>query len=190
MKVGVDALVQSEMTPFKKGVFAKLANAAKKVDLSGLDSISERSTPIEIAKVFTELFGRFKKAMPPENYNDKHSRPERNAYTLFFAGVLMSRLDDAAKERMVKTFASDAAGIASNTMQTLISGGTDLTPMENDDLQDAAQMMRKCSTFIADDLSLDAEAFAVNVVRENMTLADIPAEVADQYAGFIHAIQG
>ena len=190
VKIGVDALVQSEMTPFKKGVFAKLANAAKKVDMSGLDSISERSTPIEIAKVFTELFGRFKKAMPPENYNDMRSRPERNAYTLFFAGVLMSRLDAAAKERMVKTFASDAAGVASNTMQTLISGGTDLTPVENDDLQDSAQMMRKCSTFIADDLSLDAEAFAVNEVKDNMKLADIPAEVADQYAGFIHAIQG
>ena len=92
VKIGVDALVQSEMPPFKKGVFTKLANAARNVDLSGLDSISERSTPIEIAKVFTELFGRFKKAMPPENYNDKRSRPERNAYTLFFAGILVSRL--------------------------------------------------------------------------------------------------
>ena len=174
----------------KDEIERKVREIAKKVDLSGLDSISERSTPIEIAKVFTELFGRFKKAMPPENYNDMRSRPERNAYTLFFAGVLMSRLDAAAKERMVKTFASDAAGVASNTMQTLISGGTDLTPVENDDLQDSAQMMRKCSTFIADDLSLDAEAFAVNEVKDNMKLADIPAEVADQYAGFIHAIQG
>lgn len=92
VKFGVDALVQSEMTPFKKGVFTKLANAAKKVDLSGLDSISERSTPIEIAKAFTELFGRFKKSMSTEDFHDPRSRPERNAYTLFFAGVLVARL--------------------------------------------------------------------------------------------------
>ncbi len=189
VKLGVDALLQSEMTPFKKGVFTKLANAAKNLDLAGLNSISARSTHIEIAKAFTGLYGRFKKAMPTEDYNDPFSRGERNAYTLFFAGVLVSRLDAAAKERLVMTFSSQAAGKASNTMQTLVTGGTDLTPVEITDLQDAAQMMRKCSTFIADDLSLDAETFALNEVDDNMTLANISDEVAAQYAGLIHGIQ-
>lgn len=94
VKFGVNALIESDMKmkAFKKGVFAKLANAARNVDLSVLDSISARSTPIEIAKAFTELFGRFKKSMSAGDFHDQRSRPERNAYMLFFAGILVARL--------------------------------------------------------------------------------------------------
>ena len=189
LKAGVDALVQSEMTPFKKGVFTKLANGAKNLSLNGLDSVSARSTPIEIAKAFTGLYAQFKKAMPTTDYNDPLSRAERNAYTLFFSGVVMSRLDADAKVRMVMTFSSKAAGDASNIMQTLVTGSPDLTPAEVSDLQETTQMMRKCSTFIADDLSLDADVFALNEIDEKITAESIPDDVKAQFAGLMKGLQ-
>ena len=189
LKAGVDALVQSEMTPFKKGVFMKLANGAKALSLAGLDSISARSTPVQIAKAFLGVFAKFKKSIAATDYNDPLSRTERNAYTLFFSGVVMSRLNDADKERVLMMFASKAAGNASNIMQTLVTGGADLSQDEISDLQEAVQMMRKCSTFIADDLSLDADTFAVNEVDEEMMSESIPDDVKAQFAGLVKEIQ-
>ena len=189
LKAGVDALIQSEMTPFKKGVFTKLANGAKTMSLADLDSVSARSTSVQIAKAFTGMYAKFKKSIAAGDYNDPLSRAERNAYTLFFSGVVMSRLDAKDKERMVMMFASKAAGNASNIMQTLVTGGTDLSQDEISDLQEAVQMMRKCSTFIADDLSLDADTFAVNEVDEEMTAESIPDEIKAQFAGLVKDIQ-
>ena len=189
LKAGVDALVQSEMTPFKKGVFTKLANGAKTLSLADLDSVSARSTSVQIAKAFTGMYAKFKKSIAAADYNDPLSRAERNAYTLFFSGVVMSRLDAKDKERMLMMFASKAAGSASNIMQTLVTGGADLSQDEISDLQEAVQMMRKCSTFIADDLSLDADVFAVNEVDDEMTAESIPDEIKAQFAGLVKDIQ-
>ena len=189
VKAGVDALIQSEMTPFKKGVFTKLANGAKTMSLDGLNSVSSRSTPLGIGKAFIGIYAKFKKSMSADDYNDPLSRAERNAYTLFFSGVVMSRLNSEDKDRMVTVFASKAAGNASNIMQTLVTGGTDLSQEENSDLQEAVQMMRKCSTFIADDLSLDADAFAVNEVDDGMTAESIPDDVKSKFAGLVKGIQ-
>ena len=189
LKAGVDALVQSEMTPFKKGVFTKLANGAKTLSQDGLGSVSARSTPVQIAKAFTGMYAKFKKSIAAADYNDPLSRAERNAYTLFFSGVVMSRLNDADKERVLMMFASKAAGNASNIMQTLVTGGADLSQDEISDLQEAVQMMRKCSTFIADDLSLDADTFAVNEVDEEMTAESISDEIKAQFAGLVKDIQ-
>jgi len=91
--------------------------------------------------------------------------------------------------RMVMTFSSKAAGDASNIMQTLVTGSPDLTPAEVSDLQETTQMMRKCSTFIADDLSLDADVFALNEIDEKITAESIPDDVKAQFAGLMKGLQ-
>ena len=189
LKAGVDALAQSEMAPFKKGVFTKLANGAKSMDRAALDSLSERSEPIEIAKAFTGMYAQFKKSMSVADYNDPLSRVERNACTSFFAGVAMSMLDGDVKMRMVAVFATKAASQASNIMQQLVTASSGMSQIEITDMQETVQMMRKCSTFIADDLGVDADAFAVNIVDEEMTADSIPDGVAAQFSALMKGIQ-
>ena len=186
---GVDALVQSEMAPFKKGVLTKLANSAMNLNMAGLNSISPRSTAFEIAKAFTGVYAQFKKTMPNENYNDAVSRNERNAATLFFAGVVMSRLTGGDKERMFMVFGTKEAGKASNIMQTAITADSELPQNVKEGMQDSVQMMRQCATFIADDFQFNADDFAVNEVDEKITLNNLAKDVANQYVGLIKEIQ-
>ena len=186
---GVDALVQSEMAPFKKGVLTKLANSAMNLNMAGLNSISPRSTAFEIAKAFTGVYAQFKKTMPNENYNDAVSRNERNAATLFFAGVVMSRLTGGDKERMFMVFGTKEAGKASNIMQTAITADSELPQNVKEGMQDSVQMMRQCATFIADDFQFNADDFAVNEVDEKITVNNLPEDVANQFVGLIKEIQ-
>ena len=183
-KAGVDALAQSQMKPFKKGVFTSLANGAKNLGQAILKSISERSSSYEIAKAFAGMFAQFKKLMPNENYNDQYDRAERNAYLLFFAGVAMSGLDQDEKVRMSMIFATDESKFASNTMQALIQDGG-MDPIVKTGMQDMAHMMRKCTTFLADDLAIDADAFAVNQDIESMTFETIPDDVVDKFTSLV-----
>ena len=186
-KAGVEALVQSEMAPFKKGVLTKLANSAKNLDMTALDSISPRSTPIEIAKAFTGVYAQFKKTMRIEDYGD-NNRNERNAATLFFAGVVMSRLTGADKDRMFMVFGTKAAGDASNIMQTAITADSGLPQPVKESMQDAVQMMRQCSAFIADDFKFDADNFAINEIDPKITVDTLPEDVANQFVGLIKEI--
>jgi hypothetical protein len=188
-KAGVDALVQSEMAPFKKGVLARLADSAKNMDMAGLDSISSRSTPLEIAKAFTGVYAQFKKTMRAEDYVDPISRNERNAATLFFSGVVMSRLEGGDKERMFMVFGTKAAGNASNFMQTAITADSGLPQAVKESMQDAVQMMRQCSTFVAEDFQYDADNLAVNEIDETITVETLPENVANQFVGLIRDIR-
>ena len=188
-KAGVDALVQSEMAPFKKGVLTKLANSAKNLNMAGLNSISPRSTAFEIAKAFTGVYALFKKTMPNKDYNDAVSRNERNAATLFFAGVVMSRLTGGDKERMFMVFGTKEAGKASNIMQTAITADSELPQNVKEGMQDSVQMMRQCATFIADDFQFNADDFAVNEVDEKITMNNLAQDVANQFVGLIKEIQ-
>ena len=186
-KAGVDALVQSEMAPFKNGILTKLANSAKNLDMTALDSISPRSTPIEIARAFTGVYAQFKKTMRIEDYGD-NNRNERNAATLFFAGVVMSRLTGADKDRMFMVFGTKAAGDASNFMQTAITADSGLPQPVKEGMQDAVQMMRQCSVFIADDFKFDADNFAINEIDPKITVDTLPEDVANQFVGLIKEI--
>lgn len=190
LKAGVDALVQNEMTPFKKGVFTKLANGAKNLDPGVLRSISPNPKALEIAKAFTGVYAQFKKSIADEDYNDKLSRNEHNAYTLFFSGVAMSGLSAAERDRMIATFGTTEATKASNIMQALVSGGADLSQKEISDLQDATQMMRQCSTHVAESISFDPDDLAVNLTDETITAQTIPEDVAARFAGLVKEIQG
>ena len=188
LKAGMDALVQNEMTPFKKGVLAKLANGAKSLDPDVLRSISPNPKALEIAKAFTGVYAQFKKSIAAGDYIDPLSRNEHNAYTLFFAGVAMSGLDAAGRDRMVMTFGTQEAMKASNVMQALVQdGGMDQNVKT--DLQEAAQMMRQCSTYIAESISFDPDALAVNLTDDAITFETIPDDVATQYTALVQALQ-
>ena len=191
VKAGVDALIRAEMTPFKKGVFTKLANGAKALNLRMLNSISDHPTSVEVAKAFTGMYAQFKKSITDADFNDPFSRTERDAYTMFFSGVVMSRLNNSDKERMVVTFASRAAGDASNIMQVLVTADdVDLSQKDVSNVQEAVNMMRTSATFIAEAFSIDPDAFAVNELDENITAKSIPDNVKNQFADLAKEIQG
>lgn len=189
LKAGMDAIAQSQMKPFKKGVITSLVNGAKNLGQAVLKSISERSTSYEIAKAFADVFAKFRKLMPDENYNDQFDRAERNAYLLLFAGVAMAGLNQGEKERMSMIFATDASKIASNTMQALVQD-SGMDPVAKTSMQDMAHMMRECTTFLADDLAIDADVFAVNHDVESMTFETIPADVAAKFTDLVKEMQG
>ena len=117
------------------------------------------------------------------------SRAERNAYTLFFAGVVMSRLTGGDKERMFMVFGTKEAGKASNIMQTAITADSELPQNVKEGMQDSVQMMRQCATFIADDFQFNADDFAVNEVDEKITMNNLAQDVANQFVGLIKEIQ-
>ena len=188
VKAGVDALAHGQMDPFRKGTFTKLANAAKAVDLSGLNALSDRSTPFEIAKTFLGLFPHFEESMDANDYVDPLSRIERNAYSAFFAGVVMSRLDQDAKDRMVTIFAGKAAWTASNILQTVVASNT-LSQKETTNLQEGANMMRLCSTFIADEISFNADDFPINEVDITMKVDSLSDEVIEQYGNLAKGME-
>ena len=189
LKAGMDAIAQSQMKPFKKGVIASLVNGAKNLGQAVLKSISERSTSYEIAKAFADVFAKFRKLMPDGNYNDQFDRAERNAYLLLFAGVAMAGLNQGEKEHMAMIFATDASKIASNTMQALVQD-SGMDPVAKTSMQDMAHMMRECTTFLADDLAIDADIFAVNHDVESMTFETIPADVAAKFTDLVKEMQG
>jgi len=189
LKAGMDAIAQSQMKPFKKGVITSLVNGARNLGQAVLKSISERSTSYEIAKAFADVFAKFRKLMPDENYNDQFDRAERNAYLLLFAGVAMAGLNQGEKERMSMIFATDASKIASNTMQALVQD-SGMDPVAKTSMQDMAHMMRECTTFLADDLAIDADIFAVNHDVESMTFETIPADVAAKFTDLVKEMQG
>ena len=188
LKAGIDALVQNEMTPFKKGVLTKLANGAKTLPPDVLRSISPNPEALEIAKAYTGVYAQFKKSITAEDYIDPLSRNEHNAYTLFFAGVAMSGLDADARDRMVLVFGTQEAMKASNIMQALIQdGGMDQNVKT--DLQETAQMMRQCSTYIAESISFDPDALAVNLTDDAITFETIPDDVAARYTALAQGLQ-
>jgi hypothetical protein len=188
LKAGMDALVQNEMTPFKKGVLAKLANGAKSLNPDVLRSISPNPKALEIAKAFTGVYAQFKKSIAAEDYVDPLSRNEHNAYTLFFAGVAMAGLDAGERDRMVAVFGTQEAMKASNIMQALVQdGGMDQNVKT--DLQETAQMMRQCSTYIAESIAFDPDDLAVNLTDDAITFETIPDDVAARYTALVQALQ-
>ena len=122
-----------------------------------------------------------------EDYGD-NNRNERNAATLFFAGVVMSRLTGADKDRMFMVFGTKAAGDASNFMQTAITADSGLPQPVKEGMQDAVQMMRQCSVFVADDFKFDADNFAINEIDPKITVDTLPEDVANQFVGLIKEI--
>ena len=184
LKAGLEAISWNQMKPFKKGVITTLANEAKNWGRKILQSVSERSSAYEIAKEFAGMFAEYKKLMPDANYNDRYDRAEHNAYLKFFTGVAVAGLNEDEKVRMTMIFATDEAKIASNTMQTLEQDGS-MDPAVKWDLQDMTYLMRSCTSFLADDLSLDADAFAVNEIIEDMTFDTLPADVAAKFADLL-----
>ena len=190
LKSGLDALARNDMTPFKKGVFTKLANGAKAMSLRELNSISGKPTPIEIAKAFMGLYANFKKSITPADFVDKWSRNEKDAYTIFFSDVVMSRLNNDEKIHMVRTFGTDTAGDASNIMQLLVTAN-DVDTSQNDvsNIQEAVNMMRTCATFIGKAFSIDPDTFTVFQVNEKITHESVPTNVKEQFAALAKEIQ-
>lgn len=184
LKAGMEAIAWSQMKPFKKGVITILANEAKNWGQKILQSISERSSAYEIAKAFAGMFAEFRKLMPDENYNDRYDRLEHNACQKFFTGVAMAGLNQNEKVRMTMIFATEEAKIASNIMQTLEQDGG-MDPAVKWDLQDMTYLMRSCTSFLADDLALDADAFAVNQIIENMKIDSLPDDVVNKFTGLL-----
>jgi hypothetical protein len=190
LRSGLDALARNDMTPFKKGVFTKLANGAKAMSLRELNSISDRSTPIEIAKAFMGLYANYNKSITPADFIDEWSRNEKDAYSVFFSEVVMSRLNNDEKARLVATFGTDVAGIASNIMQVLVTANDVDTSQEDvSSIHEAVQMMRACATSIARTFSIDPDAFAVNQVNEKITSESVPTNVKEQFAALAKEIQ-
>ena len=190
LRSGLDALARNDMTPFKKGVFTKLANGAKAMSLRELNSISGKPTPIEIAKAFMGLYANFKKSITPADFVDKWSRNEKDAYTIFFSDVVMSRLNNDEKIHMVRTFGTDTAGDASNIMQLLVTAN-DVDTSQNDvsNIQEAVNMMRTCATFIGKAFSIDPDTFTVFQVNEKITSESVPTNVKEQFAALAKEIQ-
>ena len=168
----------------QKYITSKGENEAKNWGQKILQSISERSSAYEIAKAFAGMFAEFRKLMPDENYNDRYDRAEHNACLKFFTGVAMAGLNQNEKVRMTMIFATEEAKIASNTMQTLEQDGG-MDPAVKWDLQDMTYLMRSCTSFLADDLSLDADAFAVNQIIETMKIDTLPDDVVNKFSGLL-----
>jgi hypothetical protein len=190
LKAGVDALIRNEMSPFKKGVFTKLANGAKTVSLREINSISNKPTSIEIAKAFTGLYANFKKSITDADFIDPFSRTENDAYAIFFSGVAMSRLNDDEKVHMVRTFGTDTAGDASNIMQLLVTANdVDTSQKDVSNIQEAVNMMRTCATFIGKAFSIDPDTFTVFQVNEKITSESVPTNVKEQFAALAKEIQ-
>ena len=190
LRSGLDALARNDMTPFKKGVFTKLANGAKAMSLRELNSISGKPTPIEIAKAFMGLYAHFKKSITTADFVDQWSRNEKDAYTIFFSDVVMSRLNNDEKIHMVRTFGTDTAGDASNIMQLLVTAN-DVDTSQNDvsNIQEAVNMMRTCATFIGKAFSIDPDTFTVFQVNEKITSESVPTNVKEQFAALAKEIQ-
>ena len=191
LRSGLDALARNDMTPFKKGVFTKLANGAKAMSLRELNSISGKPTPIEIAKAFMGLYAHFKKSITTADFVDQWSRNEKDAYTIFFSDVVMSRLNNDEKIHLVRTFGTDTAGDASNIMQLLVTAN-DVDTSQNDvsNIQEAVNMMRTCATFIGKAFSIDPDTFTVFQVNEKITSESVPTNVKEQFAALAKEIQG
>lgn len=96
----------------------------------------------------------------------------------------MAGLDQNEKVRMSMIFATDESKFASNTMQALIQDGG-MDPVVKTGMQDMAHMMRECSTFLADDLVIDADVFTVNHNVETMTFETIPVGVVDEFTSLV-----
>ena len=190
LRSGLDALARNDMTPFKKGVFTKLANGAKAMSLRELNSISGKPTPIEVAKAFMGLYANFKKSITPADFVDKWSRNEKDAYTIFFSDVVMSRLNNDEKIHMVRTFGTDTAGDASNIMQLLVTANdVDTSQKDVSNIQEAVNMMRTCATFIGKAFSIDPDTFTVFQVNEKITSESVPTNVKEQFAALAKEIQ-
>ena len=180
VKAGMEAICQSQMKPFKKGVITSLANSAKNWGKRILESVSDQSSAYEIAKGFAGMFAEFKRLMPDENYNDRLDRNERNAFMKFFTGVVVAGLNHEEKERMSMIFSTEQSKIASNIMQTLDQDGG-MDPAVKWDLQDMVYLMRECTAFLADDLAIDADTFASNHIIETMKLDTLSDDVVDRF---------
>ena len=136
------------------------------------------------------LYANFKKSITPADFVDKWSRNEKDAYTIFFSDVVMSRLNNDEKIHMVRTFGTDTAGDASNIMQLLVTAN-DVDTSQNDvsNIQEAVNMMRTCATFIGKAFSIDPDTFTVFQVNEKITSESVPTNVKEQFAALAKEIQ-
>jgi hypothetical protein len=68
-----------------------------------------------------------------------------------------------------------------------MDGGMD--PAVKWDLQDMVYLMRECTAFLADDLSIDADTFASNHIIETMKLDTLSDDDVNRFTRLLQDIQ-
>lgn len=176
--------ISSQMREFVNFAQDAVANNAKN-SIARLGKQESRYSAFAIsAATDGDSVGKLRRSAASKDANNTVRTKFRDAYLLLFAGVAMAGLNQGEKERMSMIFATDASKIASNTMQALVQD-SGMDPVAKTSMQDMAHMMRECTTFLADDLAIDADIFAVNHDVETMTFETIPADVAAKFTDLV-----